>query len=457
MIKINCDVGEGVGNEKLLFNYITSCSIACGGHAGDANSMREILSLAKAFKVSAGAHPSYPDKTNFGRVSIDISKNDLIRSIREQIDQLIDISSEFDISLDHIKAHGALYNDCAKHPELAQTFLTAIGTYQLPIYAPYGSVIAEITKEHEVDVIYEGFADRMYNSDLSLVSRSSKNAIINNPKSVEDHVRLITGGFVKSKTGEKIPIKVETYCIHSDTDNAVEIAKHLFAYFNLVFKPYGDKGVLIEWPQKMTPYQLDDLLNLKEHLHQEVLQGVSSLLVLDEHDVSKLREIYLSLPAQSKRSFYLHTIPVCYDLTFGEDLNQMSTSLGLSVEEIINLHSNGLYTVYSLGFLPGFAYLGGLDKRLHITRKAEPRLKIPKGAVGIGGEQTGIYPQESPGGWQLIGRTPIEMFNPLAKEPCLLNPGDKIKFEKITKTEFNEILSKLKSGNYQLRKEVIHD
>ena len=109
----------------------------------------------------------------------------------------------------------------------------------------------------------------------------------------------------------------------------------------------------------------------------------------------------------------------------------MAQHAGLAPAEVVELHSGGEYTVYFLGFLPGFAYLGGLDPRLAAPRRAEPRLAVPPGSVGIGGEQTGIYPLASPGGWQLIGRTSLRLFDPLRAAPSLLLPGDTVKFVKL--------------------------
>lgn len=461
MININCDVGEGMSNERSLFKYISSCSIACGGHAGDAQSMREILKLAKEFGVAAGAHPSYPDKENFGRISLDISRENLIRSIRDQVDHLIDIANELHVELDHIKAHGALYNDAVKNENIAEIFIEAVSPYGLPLYVPYNSIVATKASEKKLAIVYEAFADRNYNEDLSLISRSSKDALKNDPLKVIDHVTSMHQGKVQTLNGEAQAIKADTFCIHSDTSNATAIAMQLFGHLILKFKPYGDQSILIEWPQVMNDCQLIDMLNFKDHLknrgYQNIIQGVASLLIEEDVDDTTLRNLYLDSSDQTTRSFQMHIIPVCYDESFGEDLGLISTELGLSIEEIIEIHSSGTYTVYSLGFLPGFPYLGGLSKKLHVSRKAEPRISIPKGSVGIGGQQTGIYPQESPGGWQLIGRTPIDLFDAKSDPPCLIEPGDIILFERITLDEFDEIQQEIASGKYEHRKEVRND
>mgnify|MGYP001628281198 CR=1 FL=1 len=119
-VDINCDVGEGVGNEADIFPYISSCNIACGGHAGDTETMYRVVSLAKQHRLKVGAHPSYPDKTNFGREVMDISNKDLVQSIQKQLSDFDAVLQQEEVTLHHIKAHGALYNQTAKDKELAK-------------------------------------------------------------------------------------------------------------------------------------------------------------------------------------------------------------------------------------------------------------------------------------------------------------------------------------------------
>lgn len=138
-------------------------------------------------------------------------------------------------------------------------------------------------------------------------------------------------------------------------------------------------------------------------------------------------------------------IPVCYDLSVAPDLASLADLHKISVDEVIQLHTAINYRVYMIGFLPGFAYMGSVPEKIITPRKAKPRTVVPAGSVGIAGEQTGIYPFDSPGGWQLIGQTPVAMFDATKEEPCLLQPGDEVQFYPITLTEFQKTISHVPS------------
>ncbi|WP_077624721.1 5-oxoprolinase subunit PxpB [Sediminibacillus massiliensis] len=130
-------------------------------------------------------------------------------------------------------------------------------------------------------------------------------------------------------------------------------------------------------------------------------------------------------------------LPVCYEGEFAPDLTEVADRNDLSVQEVINKHAETEYYVYFLGFAPGFPFLGGMDSAIATPRKSSPRRNVSAGSVGIAGQQTGVYPADSPGGWQIIGRTPTALFRPDAKQPALLQPGDRVKFYPITKKQFD--------------------
>ena len=183
----------------------------------------------------------------------------------------------------------------------------------------------------------------------------------------------------------------------------------------------------------------------------ETVPAFASLLVrydplrTDFDAVSEaLRRLAGNIAAGNTQTGRTVDVPVCYGGAYGEDLPVVARHAGLSEEEVIRLHSGRTYRIYMLGFLPGFPYLGGLDERLFTPRRETPRTRIPAGSVGIGGQQTGIYPMESPGGWQLIGRTPLCLFAPGRTLPYAA--GDSIRFVPIDECEFARIAAQEREG-----------
>ncbi|MEO9513669.1 MAG: 5-oxoprolinase subunit PxpB [Flavobacteriaceae bacterium] len=219
--------------------------------------------------------------------------------------------------------------------------------------------------------------------------------------------------------------------------------------YPITVKPFGENAVLIEWPNKVKEAILDDILRFQALLELEMendwefIPAYNSLTLINLKTTldfstfeKKLLKMYTKTTTTSKRENHLWKLPVCYDLEFGIDLEELSKELKMSSVELTAMHAFHEYRVYGIGFLPGFMYLGGLPKALETKRKSEPRLKIAKGAVGLAGKQTGIYPQESPGGWNIIGNCPIPIFDVKSEEPCFVKVGDKIKFEMITKAKY---------------------
>lgn len=180
------------------------------------------------------------------------------------------------------------------------------------------------------------------------------------------------------------------------------------------------------------------------------------MLISSQKLISKLRRVLKNISSNETGERSIIEIPVLYGGEYGEDLADVSNHTGLSEEEIIKIHSSTQYLIYMLGFLPGFAYLGGLDKRIETPRLENPRTKIHQGAVGIGGAQTGIYPLASPGGWRLIGTTPVKPYDAKRNEPFLYKAGEYIKFFPIDQAEFNKIKELVDKNEYQCtrRKEV---
>ena len=214
-------------------------------------------------------------------------------------------------------------------------------------------------------------------------------------------------------------------------------------------RPVGVGGVLAVLGNAIrseTGAQVAALREAVEHAHicglEETVPAYASLLVkydpfLTDCDAlcGTLRALERQISASTVTEGKIVEIPVCYGGAYGEDLPFVARHAGMTEREVVALHSGQPYRIYMLGFLPGFPYLGGLDERLHTPRLSTPRTRIPAGSVGIGGKQTGVYPMESPGGWQLIGRTPLTLFAP--GEPYAA--GDRIRFVPIDEGEFERI------------------
>lgn len=223
--------------------------------------------------------------------------------------------------------------------------------------------------------------------------------------------------------------------------------------FDLHIKPLGNQAILIEWPNKIQDAILDDIihftnsiLNLEKGYLTNYTPGYNSLLLQYKSTINfdqKKQMLTKLYPTQEVMDIFIPkcwNIPVCYDEKFGLDL-PLFENHGLTQKEVIQLHTSATYRVYMIGFLPGFLYLGGLPQNLHMHRKDTPRMNIPKGSVAIGGEQTGIYPMTSPGGWQIIGRTPLTLFNLNSDEPIQIRQGDKIQFYAIDMITYQNLSS----------------
>lgn len=229
-IDLNSDLGEGAGTDAAIMPLITSANIACGGHAGNDNTMRTAVELAVRNRVAIGAHPGYPDRERFGRVALDMPQRELIESIRRQIDSLVGIASRLGARVTHVKAHGALYNQAERDPGAARTILSAIeaatSLRDLVVFAPPGSAMYEEARAAGLKVAREGFVDRAYESDGTLRPRSLAGALITDPSAAAAQaLSLLEKSGVTTMDGPFIKLQVDTLCIHGDTPGAAEIAR----------------------------------------------------------------------------------------------------------------------------------------------------------------------------------------------------------------------------------------
>ncbi|MEQ6123164.1 5-oxoprolinase subunit PxpB [Pseudotenacibaculum sp. MALMAid0570] len=232
-------------------------------------------------------------------------------------------------------------------------------------------------------------------------------------------------------------------------------------FYNLTYKSFGESAILIEWPAQIDEGIIQDIVafesSIKNNNVLDTIIAYNSLTISYKEEVdftsevSKLKSLYKKRQNNREQESKLWEIPVCYDLKFGLDLEELATEKKLSVDTIIRLHSEPRYLIYFLGFQPGFLYLGGLNERIHMPRRENPRLRVAKGSVGIGGEQTGVYPYESAGGWNLIGRSPIDFFDVSKLQPCFAKAGDRIQFVQIDLDAFYKIEDLISKGKYQIK------
>jgi inhibitor of KinA len=220
--------------------------------------------------------------------------------------------------------------------------------------------------------------------------------------------------------------------------------------------PLGDSSLVVRFGDRIDPALHRRVMSLAAYLDAHPIPGIveyvpafASLAI--HYDplriarspssyellVSTLQQSIARMEEPASHEARIVEIPVCYGGEFGPDLEYVAAYHRLSIEEVISLHSGGSYRIYMIGFAPGFPYLGGMNERIATPRRSTPRSRVPAGSVAIGGMQTGVYPIESPGGWHLIGRTPLRLFRPERVPPVLLRAGDTIRFRSISRAEFD--------------------
>ncbi|MDH3699132.1 MAG: 5-oxoprolinase subunit PxpB [Flavobacteriaceae bacterium] len=240
--------------------------------------------------------------------------------------------------------------------------------------------------------------------------------------------------------------------------------------FEINIQPLGHQALLINWPDEVSEAILKEMLRLKDILQAEgynapdwdIVMAYRSLALINNkgpihYKEVKIRvEVYLHRTSTEALSastrWYL---PVCYDEEFALDLDEICSRLKVDQQGLIDLHTSTNYLVYGIGFVPGFMYLGGLPERLETQRREHPRQLVLQGSVGLAGKQTGIYPQDSPGGWNIIGNCPIPLFSLAVDPPCFVSVGDQIRFYAISKAEHELRKIEAKVGVYNLKSEEV--
>jgi UPF0271 protein len=234
-IDINCDTGEGIGNDEAIMPFVTSANIACGYHAGDEVTIRTAILLAKGHGVNIGAHPSFPDMENFGRTEMKTTPEEVYQLVTEQLFLFKKIADSNEATIHHVKPHGALYNMAAREAALAKAVAQAVKNFDdnLILFGLSGSVSINEGKAIGLKTWSEVFADRTYQEDGSLTLRSQPNALIEEEaKAITQVLQMVQKGTVTTITGKEIPITADTICIHGDGKHAVEFARRLFYTLN---------------------------------------------------------------------------------------------------------------------------------------------------------------------------------------------------------------------------------
>lgn len=231
-IDLNCDMGEGCGDDAELMRFVSSTNIACGYHAGDRDTMRRTIDLALEYGVAIGAHPGYLDRENFGRTAMDLPLDEIRKLVTDQVVALKEIADAAGASISHVKPHGALYNQAARDRELAGAIADAVAAIdpRLTLFGLSGSFSISAGKARGLQTASEVFADRTYQSDASLTPRSDPNALIEETDvAITQVLNMIKYGRVRSTDGVMVKITAETVCLHGDGEHAVEFARALNA------------------------------------------------------------------------------------------------------------------------------------------------------------------------------------------------------------------------------------
>jgi 5-oxoprolinase (ATP-hydrolysing) subunit A len=231
-VDLNCDMGElpqaiSDGTQESLLPSLTSVSIACGGHAGDAQTMRATIEQALRWKLDIGAHPGYPDRENFGRLELQLPPYAIADSVFEQVRALAEVAAECGARVTHVKPHGALYNQAARNRIIAQAIADGVARWSLDLalVGLAGSLMLDVFREAGFRVAAEAFADRRYEADGALRSRKFVDALLRDPAEAgQQALRIVERGTVIAHGGTEIAANAQTICVHGDTPGAAEIA-----------------------------------------------------------------------------------------------------------------------------------------------------------------------------------------------------------------------------------------
>lgn len=229
-VDLNVDLAEGCSNDQRLLQLVTSANVACGLHAGDFNEMRKAIRWAKENKVRIGAHPSFPDRENFGRTNMQLPDDELKACLLYQLGAVKALCNAEGVSLSYVKPHGALYNQAAKDESLAALIALTIKQFDpsLKLMGLSGSLMLKVAQQHGLGIISEVFADRHYLADGSLVPRSRADALVDNDEeAISQVLQMVLQGSVPTVDGQDVAIQADSICLHGDGEHAISFAEKI--------------------------------------------------------------------------------------------------------------------------------------------------------------------------------------------------------------------------------------
>jgi UPF0271 protein len=421
---LNIDLGELPDEDERLYASAHLAHVACGGHAGDVESMARAVERCIRHGTRLGAHPSFPDREGFGRRTLDLSPDALADAVQAQCAALREAAQAGGATVESVKAHGALYHAANQAPALAQALVrgavAALGT-AFSLVGPARGSLAEAARAAGLRHLREGFADRGMASDGTLLPRGTPGALVTDPAHAAAQARrlLEAGG-------------VDTVCVHGDTPGAVEIARAVRTALDeaaVGLRPFGDGALRFRLAAGVDRGALLDTLRSLQDV-QDVVFGEEEGAVYFHplHPPGGVARAVAGAPVRAPgQGGPARVVRVRYD---GPDLAEVAARCGLRPDEVCALHSAPGYQVVSVGFLPGFAYLGELDSRLALPRRASPRPRVPPSSLAIAERRTAVYPFASPGGWHLIG-TAVD-FQPFdVQRGAALRVGEMVRFEQV--------------------------
>jgi UPF0271 protein len=480
---LNADLGEGMGDDEALLDIVTSANIATGAHAGGGSVLRRAVAAAAERGVGIGAHPSYRDRRGFGRASHQpgLDADPLARAafIADLVDQIMLVAREAHRHgqyLSHVKAHGALYNDAVRDVGAAEILISAVERvasrlgYGMAVMTQPGGVLARCADGRGLEVIAEGFADRGYTHDGRLMARGSPGAVHVELEVMVAQALDLARGRVQRPQGPPIDLQVGSLCVHGDTPGAVAAARSIRAALerggwqvrararatSAGWRPgpprvvaFGDRALHLEAGSAIPPGTawVHEVAARARRAWPSatVVPGLASVLVVhdtpsarpDPHDPGVAHLLEAAGAAGSPGAAVsvglgepaTHDLPTRYD---GQDLGDVAQVVGVPTQEVVRRHGAATWTVASIGFSPGFGYLTGTDPLFSgISRRADPRPRVPRGAVALAAGMCAVYPSATPGGWQLIGSSDADLFDDRASRPARLRVGDRVRFVEV--------------------------